>query len=172
MTPESEAIHPMKYQTSSSSIKICLLLTSILTLTSCDHQTKITEQNIAETLAKVDNDIANKDVNGMISNISNNAKIEFKDTASGKSMSFTKETYRKHLEEVFRDITDYKATRTNTKIIIALNGESATGEDIMNETETVNGKLVATSASQSAVFGLENGKVVITAIKGSTIITK
>jgi hypothetical protein len=138
-------------------------------LTSCNSQTKITEENISETVSRMDSYVANKDINGIISHISNNAKIEFKDTTSGKQLSFTKETYRQHLEEVFKDITDYKAVRTNSKIVISLNGESATGTDIMNETETLNGKTVTTRAAQTVVFGLENGKVVITDIKGSKL---
>jgi hypothetical protein len=144
----------------------------MLTITSCNSQPKITEKNISEILSEIDKAVATKDVNGIVANVSNTVKIELEDVASGKSMAFTKETYQKYLEEGFKVITDYKTSRTNPQIIIAPNGESATAADIVDESVTINGKPMAMSTAESATFGLENGKVVITAIKGSMTIKK
>jgi hypothetical protein len=162
----------MSYLNLSRSIQSCLLLTLMFTVTSCNSQPKVTEKNIGEILAGIDKASASKDVNGIIANISNTAKIEVEDAASGKSMSFTKETYQKYAEEGFKVTNDYKASRTTPQIVIAPNGESATASDVVDESVTINGKPMATSTAESATFGLENGKVVITAIKGSMTIKK
>lgn len=162
----------MPYINLSRSIKSCLLLTSMLTITSCNSQPKVTEKNISEILSGIDKAVASKDVKGIVANISNTAKIEVEDVASGKSMSFTKETYQKYSEEGFRVTNDYQSSRTKPQIVIASNGESATATDVVDESVTINGKPMATSTAESATFGLENGKVVITAIKGSMTIKK
>jgi hypothetical protein len=162
----------MLYLNLSRSIQSCLLLTSLLTITSCSSQPKITEKNISEILSGIDRAVASKDVSGIVANISNTAKIEVEDAASGKSMSFTKETYQKYSEEGFKVVNDYKSSRTNPQITIASNGESATATDVVDESVTINGKPMAMSTTESATFGLENGKVVITAIKGSMTIKK
>ena len=162
----------MPYLNLSRSIQSCLLLASMLTITSCSSQPKVTEKNISEILSGIDKAVASKNVNGIVANISNTAKIEVEDVASGKSMSFTKETYQKYTEEAFRVTSDYKSSRTNPQITIAPNGESATATDVVDESITINGKPMSTSTAESATFGLENGKVVITAIKGSMTIKK
>ena len=162
----------MPYLNLSRSIQSCLLLASMLTITSCSSQPKVTEKNISEILSGIDKAVASKNVNGIVANISNTAKIEVEDVASGKSMSFTKETYQKYTEDGFRILNNYKSSRTNPQITIASNGESATATDVVDESVTINGKPMATSTAESATFGLENGKVVITAIKGSITIKK
>ena len=161
----------MSHLNLSRSIQSCLLLT-LLTISSCNSQPKITKKSISEIMSGIDKALERKDISAVVANISNTAKIEIEDAASGKSMVFTKETYQKYSEEGLKVTSDYGASRTDAQITIASDGESATLRDRVFETATVNGNFISTSTAESATFGLENGKVMITAIKGSITVNR
>lgn len=149
----------------SRSLTVGCLLISIASLTGCSSQPKVTEKSISELLERVDRASENKDVDGIVSALADNAIIEVS-SAQG-SMSFNKETYKTYLAKAYTVISSYKARRTPTQFMnIDPNGASGTGHDIVVEEVTVNGKVVSTSTEETATFGIENGKVVITNIKG------
>jgi hypothetical protein len=108
-----------------------------------------------------------RDVDGFLVCISDGAKIDLEDAASGKSMFWTKATYKDNLAEGFSVMSNYKSTRTIPEITIDPSEKSAVVKDIITESVTANGKEITTNTVKSGTLVLENGKLVFTSIKCS-----
>jgi hypothetical protein len=108
-----------------------------------------------------------RNVDGFLVCISDGAKIDLEDAASGKSMFWTKATYKDNLAEGFSVMSNYKSTRTIPEITIDPSEKSAVVKDIITESVTANGKEITTNTVESGTLVLENGKLVFTSIKCS-----
>jgi hypothetical protein len=148
----------MQYHHLSLSTKLVVLLLITSTLNSCGEQSRITEKSIHDMMTQIDKASMNKDVDGVLICISDSARIDLEDAASGKSMFLT---------EGFNLMSNYKSTRTIPEITIDPSGKSAVVKDIITESVTANGKEITTNTVESGTLALENGKLVFTSIKGS-----
>jgi hypothetical protein len=157
----------MQYHHLSLSTKLVVLLLITSTLNSCGEQSRITEKSIHDMMTQIDKASMNKDVDGVLIYISDSARIDLEDAASGKSMFWTKATYKDNLAEGFNLMSNYKSTRTIPEITIDPSGKSAVVKDIITESVTANGKEITTNTVESGTLALENGKLVFTSIKGS-----
>jgi hypothetical protein len=148
------------------SIVTYLLIASLIVCSSCSNRLKITDKNVRELIERVDKATLNKDYDGIIAEVASNAKIVITNADAGKTTTFTKESYKAGLIQTLSNISEYKHSRTTSQIQIDPSGESATAMDVVYESMTVGGLIVSGRTIETTTFGIENGKVVVTSVRG------
>ena len=131
-------------------------------------QTTITEDKALAILNSVDKATRNRNLAGIMAPLASDAKIKLTVTAQGKEkeIRITRDQYELQNRQAIRKRMSYDCERKNIRVKIFGDGQSAMVSDDFYETLTVSGKTLRSITSETTIFYVRQGKIVITAMEG------
>ncbi len=144
---------------------IALITLSLLT-TACKG-VEITEKQVSDMLDEMEVAAKKRDFNRLCSFMSEKVKIKHTLEGAGQSATktFTREEYRKEANNMMKVVDGYEYACTNRKIMISRDGLSAYAVEEIHETVSIAGNSITAVSIGSTTFGLEDGKLVVTAVE-------
>jgi hypothetical protein len=82
-------------------------------------------------------------------------------------MSFTRDEYRDYFKQSMSLVDTFDYSRKNTIIKIDPDGQMAVVGDEVFETAKMGPESVSSITEETAVFGIEDGQIVITSLEGT-----
>jgi hypothetical protein len=136
--------------------------------TSAQTQTTITQEKALAILTSVDKATRNRNLAGIMAPLASDVKIRLIVAAQGreKEINMTREQYESQTRQVIRKRFGYDCERKNIHVKIFGDGQSAMVSDDFYETLTVSGKTVRSITSETTIFYVRQGRIVITSMDG------
>jgi hypothetical protein len=125
----------------------------------------ITRGEINAMLVAVDKAANRRDVAGVCAPLAPNVVIKLTIQGQG-SYTWNRAQYKSYMEQSFRAAQKYQYKRSNTKISIAPDGQSARLTATIHETVQVNSMTVRGITNETSTLRVQGGRTVITAING------
>ena len=146
-----------------SILSCALIALCFFSACSSKHNSVITEQQVSTFLNEMDNAARNKDVDGVVSRMSQDVQLKVTIEGFGptQTVSLNRDQYRDYSNQSLSVTGDYDYRRGETVIKIEPDGQSAFVADETFETTTVRGQVIRTVSRGTSTLKLENGKLVI-----------
>lgn len=132
---------------------------------------KITEEKLRAIINSMEAAITRGDVKGVIEHMASDVvvTVHVPGPEGTQVITMNLRQYEQFFEEGMKAVTDYIYTRKDTKIDIAPGGDTATVKSTVLERTTLNGRVISSIAEETAVFELQQGRILITSLEGVII---
>ena len=143
-------------------IKILFILFACLMALSSSFASDLTERNVMQLIAQVDNAVNRLDARGVAAAMSDDVEIVMHITSQGRKQVVRpgKYEYLQMLEQGWSMYSNYTYRRSN--MVIEIQGGKAVVTADIHESMTFQGQRVSGSSKEEAVVEIINGKPMIT----------
>jgi phosphotransferase system IIA component len=133
---------------------------------------RITPDHIRQVIAETDAAAKQRDVQGIGEHLGEKFSkgVEVSSGVMIESVQIDKQQYLQMIAEGWGTVDEYSYDREDTVITIAPDGLSGESNSTITETVVVNGEKMVSKVREYARYELENGKPVIVAIEGLTLV--
>lgn len=134
--------------------------------TSNAAEEKITEQKILAILKSMDAETIRGNVKGITAYMAGDVivRVDIPGPEGRQILTMTRDQYEHYVEEGISATTEYDYARKDTQIEISPEGDVARVTSLVLERAVMNGSVIKTTAKETSIFEVRQGRIVITSI--------